>query len=161
LKLQVPASEDPVVVLIQAVKAFWAQMLETDKMVALAPYAQEHQQDNPLLLSLAKFPTRLSILKKYFTRAQPNMKGQTLYVSILMAHNTPYDEIMENIWWWLSEKKFGLWKWQVQSEMVKPVGYLLYSTRALEPKYMKELVERAVNHHKKARKFGRKLELGF
>ena len=78
-----------------------------------------------------------------------------------MAHNTPYDEIMENIRWWLSEKKFGLWKRQVQSETVKLVGYLLYSTRALEPEYMKELVERAVNCHKKERKFGRKLELGF
>jgi hypothetical protein len=161
VKLQVPASEDPVAALIQVAKAFWAQMIETDKTVALAPYAQEHQQDNPLLLSLAKFPTTLSVLKKYFTRAQPNTKGQTLYVSILMAHNTPYDEIMENIRWWLSEKKFGLWKRQVQSETVKPVGYLLYSTRALEPEYMKELVERAANRHKKARKFGRKLELGF
>jgi hypothetical protein len=98
LKLQVPASEDPVAALIQVAKAFWAQMIETDKMVALAPYAQEHQQDNPLLLSLAKFPTTLSVLKKYFTRAQPNTEGQILYVSILMAHNTPYDEIMENIW---------------------------------------------------------------
>jgi hypothetical protein len=161
LKLQVPASEDPVAALVQAAKAFWAQMIETDKMAALAPYAQEHQQDNPLVLSLAKFPTMLSILKKFFARAQPNTKGQTLYVSILMAHNTSYDEIMENIRWWLSEKKFGLWKRQVQAETVKPVGYLLYLMRALEPEYMKELVERAVNGHKKARKFGRKLELGF
>jgi hypothetical protein len=161
LKLQVLASKDPVAVLIQAAKAFWGQMMETDKMVALAPYAQEHQQDNPLLLSLAKFPTMLSMLKKYFTRAQPNTKRQMLYVSILMAHNIPYDEIMENIWWWLSEKKCGLWKQQVQSKTVKPVGYLLYSTRALEPEYMKELVERAINQHKKARKFGQKLELGF
>jgi hypothetical protein len=45
--------------------------------------------------------------------------------------------------------------------MVKPVGYLLYSTRALQPEYMKELVERAANGHKKARTFGQKLELGF
>jgi hypothetical protein len=110
LKLQVPASKDPVAALVQAAKAFWAQMIETDKTAALAPYAQEHQQDNPLVLSLAKFPTTLSVLKKYFARAQPNTKGQTLYVSILMAHNTSYDEIMENIRWWLSEKKFGLWK---------------------------------------------------
>jgi hypothetical protein len=99
-----------VAALVQAAKAFGAQMIETDKTVALAPYAQEHQQDNPRMLSLAKFPTTLSVLKKYFARAQPNTKGQALYVSILMAHNTAYDEIMENIWWWLSEKKFGLWK---------------------------------------------------
>jgi hypothetical protein len=41
LKLQVPASEDPVAALIQAAKAFWAQMIDTDKMVALAPWAEE------------------------------------------------------------------------------------------------------------------------
>jgi hypothetical protein len=78
-----------------------------------------------------------------------------------MAHNSPYEEIMENIQWWLGEKKFGLWKRQVQSETVKLVGYLLYSTRALEPEYMKQAVEKAVNQHKKVVKYRWKLELGF
>ena len=68
---------------------------------------------------------------------------------------------MENIRWWLSEKKFGLWKRQVQSETVKPIGYLLYSTWALEPEYMKQVVDEAVNRHKKAWKVRGKLELGF
>jgi hypothetical protein len=122
---------------------------------------QEHQQDNPLLIGATKFPTTLSVFKRYFSRAQPNTKGQILYVLILMAHNSPYEDIMENIRWWLGEKKFGLWKRHVQSETVKPVGYLLYLTRALEPKYMKQVVEKAVNQHKKALKYGRKLELGF
>jgi hypothetical protein len=161
LKIQVPASEDPVAALIQTTKAFWAQMMEIDKTAALAPWAEEHQHDNPVLLSLTRFPTTLSILKKYFARAQPNTKGQTLYVSILMAHNQSFDEIMENIRWWLSERKAGLWKRQVQSETVKPVGYLLYSTRALEPEYMKQVVEEAANRHKKAEKLGKKIELGF
>jgi hypothetical protein len=159
--MQVPASEDPVAALIQAAKAFWAQLVDTDKTAVLAPWAEEHQQDNPLLSNLARFPTTLGVFKKYFSRAQPNTKGQTLYVSILMAHNSPIEEIMENIRWWLSEKKFGLWKRQVQSETVKPVGYLLYSTRALEPEYMKQVVEEAVNSHKKAKKVRGKVELGF
>jgi hypothetical protein len=103
----------------------------------------------------------LGIFKKYFSRAQPNTKGQTLYVSILMAHNSPIEEIMENNWWWLSEKKFGLWKRQVQSETVNPIGYLLYSTRALEPEHMKQVVEEAVNRHKKAQKVRGKLDLDF
>ena len=145
LKLQVPASEDPVAALIQSAKAFWAQMVDTDKTAVLVPWAEEHQKDNPLLASLTKFPTMLGVFKKYFSRAQPNTRGQTLYVSILMAHNMPFSEIMENIRWWLSKKKFGLWKHQVQSESVKPISYLLYSTRSLEPEYMKQVVEKAVN----------------
>jgi hypothetical protein len=161
LKLTVLASEDPVAALIKATKAFWAQMMENDKTVALAPWAVEHHHDNLLILSLAKFPMMLSVLKKYFSRAQLNSKGQTLYVSILMAHNEPFEEIMENIRWWLSENKFSLWKRQVQSETVKQIGYLLYSTRALEPEYMKSVVEEAVNNHKKACKLRQKLELGF
>jgi hypothetical protein len=128
LKIQVPASDDPVSALIQTAKAFWALMMDTDNTAALAPWAEEHQQDNPLLLGLNRFPMTLSVLKKYFARAQPNTKGQTLYVSILMAHNQPFEEIMENIRWWLSERKAGLWKRQVQAETVKSVGYLLYST---------------------------------
>ena len=89
------------------------------------------------------------------------MRGQTLYVSILMAHNMPFSDIMENVQWWLSEKNFGLWKQQVQSETVKTIGYLLYSTHLLEPEYMKQIVEKAVNKHRQAHRYGKKLELGF
>jgi hypothetical protein len=78
-----------------------------------------------------------------------------------MAHNESFEEIMENIWWWLGEHKFGLWKRQVQSENVKSIGYLLYSTRALEPEYMKQVVEEAANAHEKARKLRQRIELGF
>jgi hypothetical protein len=161
VKLQVLASDNAVAALIQTAKAFWSQILETDKSAVLAPWAEEHQKDNPLLASLTKFPTTLGVLKKYFSRAQPNTSGQTLYMSILMAHDMPLSDIMENVRWWLSEKKFGLWKRQVQSETVKPIGYLLYSTRALEPEYMKQVVEKAVNRHRRALRYGCKLELGF
>jgi hypothetical protein len=161
LKLQVPPSDDAVTALIQMAKAFWAQVLEVDKAAALAPWLEEHQNDNPLLFNLMRFPMTLGLLKKYFSRAQPSTSGQTLYVSILMAHDVPFEEIMENVRWWLQEKKCGLWKRQVQSETVKQVGYLLYSTRALEPEYMKLLVEKAVNKDRRARRCGHKLELGF
>jgi hypothetical protein len=148
LKLQIPANEEAVSTLIQTAKAFWAQILDTDKSAALVPWAEEHQKENPLLFDLTRFPTTLGLLKRYFTRAQPSTSGQTLYVSILMAHDMSFPDIMENVRWWLIEKKFGLWKRQVQSETVKPVGYLLYSTRSLEPEYMKQVVEKAVNRHK-------------
>ena len=61
----------------------------------------------------------------------------------------------------MSEKKFGLWKRQVQSETVKMIGYLLYSTQSLEPEYMKQIVEREVNKYRSAHKYGKRLELGF
>ena len=89
------------------------------------------------------------------------MRDQTLYVSILMAHDMYFSDIMENVWWWLSEKKFGLWKQQVQSEKVKTIGYLLYSTQSLEPEYMKQIIEKAVNKHRHAHRYGERLELGF
>jgi hypothetical protein len=41
-------------------------MIEADKTVALAPWAEEHQCEHPLLSNLTKFPTTLSVLKKYF-----------------------------------------------------------------------------------------------
>jgi hypothetical protein len=131
LKLQIPASDEAVSTLIQTAKAFWAQILDTDKSAALVPWTVEHQKENPLLFDLTRFPTTLGLLKRYFTRAQPSTSGQTLYVSILMAHNIPFTDIMENVRWWLIEKKFGLWKRQVQSETVKPVGYLLYLNRSI------------------------------
>ena len=41
------------------------------------------------------------------------------------------------------------------------IGYFLYSTRSLEPEYMKQIVETAVNKHRNAHKHGQRLELGF
>ena len=89
------------------------------------------------------------------------MRDQTLYGSILMAHDMHFSDIMENVQWWLSEKKFRLWKRQVQSEKVKTIGYLLYSTQSLKPEYMKQIVEKAVNKHRHAHRYGERLELGF
>ena len=147
--------------LLQVAKAFRAQILARDNKAALFLWLEEHQHELPSLTSVEKFPSTLGNLRKYFSQAQPNIHGQTLYVSILMTHIMHFSDIMENVWWWLSEKKFGLWKRQVQSETVKTIGYLLYSTRSLEPEYMKQIVEKAVNKHKNAHRYGKRLELGF
>lgn len=161
VKLSVPANENAVATLIQTARTFWMQVLEADKAAALVPWAEEHQSENPLILNLLRFPTTPGLLKRYFSRAQPSTSSQTLYVSILLAHDLPFDEIMENIRWWLIERKCGMWRRQVQAETVKQIGYLLYSTRALEPEYMKPLVEKYVNRDKRSSRHGHKIELGF
>jgi hypothetical protein len=68
---------------------------------------------------------------------------------------------MENMRWWLNEKRYGMWKRQVQAESTKTVGYLLYSTRTLEPEYMKATVENIVNKDRRTHNKHKKIELGF
>jgi hypothetical protein len=161
IKLQVPESSDAVAMLVQVAKNFWTQILAVDKSAVLVPWTTDHQTDGSLVTSLTKFPNLLSPFRKYFPRTNPNTKGMTLYTSMLMAHNLPYEDIMENIRWWLNEKRYGMWKRQVQAESTKTVGYLLYSTRTLEPDYMKATVENIVNKDGRIHKKHKKIELGF
>jgi hypothetical protein len=104
IKLQIPESCDAVAMLVQVAKNFWTQILAVDKSAVLVPWATDHQMDGSLVTSLTKFPNLLSTFRKYFPRTNPNIKGMTLYTSMLMAHNLPYEDIMENIRWWLNEK---------------------------------------------------------
>ena len=68
-----------------------------------------------------------------------------MYTSLMLGHDMPFEEIKENLDWWLQENKFALWKRQLQAETTKTVGFLLYSMRTLEPDYMKMLLEETVN----------------
>ena len=68
-----------------------------------------------------------------------------MYTSLMLGHDMLFEEIKENLDWWLCEHKFALWKRQLQAETTKTISFLLYSRCTLEPDYMKILLEETVN----------------
>jgi hypothetical protein len=105
--------------IIQVVQGFWFQVKETDNRAVLVPWAAEHLGEHPLVTKMADFLMALMTFRKYFPRAQPRSEGLTLYTSILMAHDVSFEDMTENIGWWMKERNFGLWRRSIQAEVVK------------------------------------------
>ena len=75
-------------------------------------------------------------MKKYFQNANPRKNGGSYYLRVLIAFNKPFEEITEDIKWWLGENKSGMWVRKVQTERVTRLGYLLYSLRSMDEERM-------------------------
>jgi hypothetical protein len=94
-------------------QGFWFQVQDTDKEAVLVPWAVEHIGQHPLVMKMEEFPMALMNFQKYFPWAQPSSEGVTMYTSILMAHDMLFEDMMENIGWWMKERGFSLWHWMI------------------------------------------------
>jgi len=66
-------------------------------------------------------------------------------MSFLMAHNTLFEDIKEEVGWRWKEIKCMIWGRQCQAEYMKSVGYFLYSTRTMEPEFLQEKLTMITN----------------
>ena len=108
------------------------KLQEAEKDIVVLPYAAENSNLKPLKTFPGDIPSGISTLKKYFQNATPRMNGGSYYIRALLFYNKPFEEITEDIKWWLGEQKAGIWLRKVQEEKVANLGYLLYSLRTMD-----------------------------
>jgi hypothetical protein len=104
--------------MIQVAQGFWFHVMDTDSQAVLVPWAEENISQHHLVTKMAEFPTSLTNFRKYFPQAQPRMEGVTVYTSIFMAHDVPFEEMMENMGWWMKEREIGLYFFLWNKEIV-------------------------------------------
>ena len=108
------------------------KLQEAEKDIVVLPYAAENSNLKLLKTFPEDIPSGISTLKKYFQNATPRMNGESYYIRALLFYNKPFEEITEDIKWWLGEQKAGIWLRKVQEEKVANLGYLLYSLRTMD-----------------------------
>lgn len=131
LKVTAQGSSAADVELINAIKAVVTKMKEADKNLMILPYCKDDASLKPIL-GIKDIPESISKLKKYFQNASPRMHGGSYFLRTLLAYNTPFSELSEDIKWWLGEHKAGLWLRKVQTERTTWLGFLLYSLRSMD-----------------------------
>jgi hypothetical protein len=79
-------------------------------------------------------PETMGAFKTYFHQANPRVDGGFVYMRIWLGHNKDPAVLQDDLEWWQKSKKYGLYPRSVQAENIAVVGWLLYSTRAIDCK---------------------------
>ena len=137
LRVFVPESDNPVGTLKDTLTGILLQLQQADPAVAFCPYRME-DKELPLVTKLSNFPTDVSGMMSYFPGVTPSPKGRTNYCKILVAHTKSWESIKMNVSWWLQTEGHGIWQRVIQHENVDCMGWLMYSHRNIDLKYLKE-----------------------
>jgi len=140
LKVTMEPSDKAVSSPTAALKSLIKKLKEADPTLLIAPY-QERNQEERYLFGATGLPSTLTDIKKYFLGITPKSKGGACYARILLGHNRPVSEIMEDISWWLREQQAGLWKRPLQTEETVPKRWFLYSHQRIDLPVLQEHLE--------------------
>mmetsp|Transcript_18204 Transcript_18204/g.27767 ORF Transcript_18204/g.27767 Transcript_18204/m.27767 type:complete len:214 (-) Transcript_18204:1119-1760(-) len=109
--------------------------------MVVAPYKKEHQDMNHIH-GASTIPTMQSKLKRYFVGISPKTKGESCFARVLIGHNKPLTEIMEDLTWWLKEQKTGIWERPLQAEETTVKGWFSYSHRFINQEVLSEYLQK-------------------
>ena len=110
----------------------WLQELKNvDESIRVFPYLASNV-DKDVIHDPSNLPTRYTNFKQYFHDLRLQEKGGYQYFKILLGHTKPYEDINEDLQYWMRMKKHGFWKRQLTTESPKLVTALMYSTRNMD-----------------------------
>ena len=127
LRLNVPASQEADKTMIKMAKTFFSRAKEMDSSLTLFPWAVNSKQVK--VKDARSIPEQMGAFKTFFHQAQPKVIGGFVYMRVWLGHDKPFEELHEDLKWWMTEHKHGLYRRSVQAENTSPVGWLLCSTR--------------------------------
>jgi hypothetical protein len=160
LKLRIPPSTTPDKAVIQVTTAWFTKTIEYDTHAAVVPfYDSDETTSRRAIANPAKIPQGMGEFKKYFARAAPKVEGGDNYMSIALATDKPYDEIISDMGWWYKQHGHSLYKRGIQTERTKNIGWILYSTRAMDSKFMRDMFQKLVREWDVGKKQGLSLPI--
>lgn len=134
LRVKVAPSDDADNALTSALQLVFTRLYAADPTMAIYPWCDTDLTKVTSLLRAEDIPSSLRQLRQYFPRIRPRPAGGEIHTTIRLGHSEPYDSIIEDIGWWLNDKKHGLWPSPLQVETATTLGWLLYSTRDIDLK---------------------------
>ncbi|WP_288992759.1 hypothetical protein, partial [uncultured Marinobacter sp.] len=138
-----PSDTDAAGALHSALVAVYDQIKTLDKRLVIYPWKQEDATSPPIHLA-SEIPGRVSASKIYFNRARERANGGNLWVSIYCGHGKPFEELHEDIDWWLRANGFGWYSKTLQVENTKALGWLCYSTRTMDEETLTKAIYDAI-----------------
>jgi hypothetical protein len=110
-----------------------------DPMVQILPWSnmsskKSFSKDHP--------PSTIYELNEYLPRIKDIKSGNT-WGEMKLEHSTEWEELLNECGQWLSENSHGIYYKELQCEKTFPVGWLLWSFRAIDTRRLSEEIEKA------------------
>jgi hypothetical protein len=114
-------------------RKLYRQLKSIDSNICILPWKEADEQV-PLNLD-----EQLSLedLQLYFPRIQAIQQGET-YGDVRICHTVKWETIALGLGNWFKDTGTGLWRKKLQQEITRTIGYLLYSTRAINTDMLAE-----------------------
>lgn len=145
LKIHTEDSTDSMGTLLTAVGSIIEKFREHDSKLVFIPVRKIDQLPvTNRIISKAQLVPNLTQIQKFFPTLSPRRYKRNQYIDVLMGHSIPFEELINNVDWWLRENTHGLWKKKIQHEAVRYVGWLLFSHSNLNPGNLSDAVEESL-----------------
>lgn len=133
VKLTIPPAADPEKELMRKIKEFSCELFNADDSLVILPW-KSRNINKGLLTKAADLPTTLDAFRVYTKKiwaAKANVPATT-YFNLCMGHDMSLTDIKDDILDWLNSGKHGLYVEMLQKEDGLDIGWLLYSTQAID-----------------------------
>jgi hypothetical protein len=102
---------------------------EMDDTIVIYPWYKASK--NSKVQETRLIPEKMGSFKAYFHQANPRVDGGFVYMRVWIGHDKDPAMLKEDLNWWMRQQQFGMYPRSVQAENIAVIGWLLYSTRAM------------------------------
>ena len=134
LKLNIPASDNPLRKAISIIKDFISQLQESDENACIIPWLESDIPTTSIIEDATDVPSRLDDLLIFHPKiyaGRPQQQNIT-YVKVHIGHEEKFESINTDIKYWLMSGNHGLYYNMLQAETTEKIGWLLYSTKSID-----------------------------
>ena len=140
LMLTVQSSKEPDKCLSLVLQKWFNKMQELDKNFTVISWRKGDGPRFPIK-EAKSIPNVISKLRIYFHRIQARSAGGRVFADVFVHHSIPMDDLKGDMEWFLKENQMAIYKKQLQVEETAQLGWLLYSTQALDNVTLSKAIE--------------------
>ena len=132
-KINLPSSSSPDNTLKNIFKEFFSLVKKADNKAVLLPW-KETELKKDSIRNINDLPTNMFKLKTYFGNFYTPKKDtkKTVYANVYIGFFIPIEDLRGEIMDWTKECGHGLYKKMLQVDSSTEIGWLLYTTKAMD-----------------------------
>lgn len=140
LMVNTQSSKEPDKCLALVLQKWFNKMQELDKKFTVISWRKGDGPRFPIK-EAKSIPNVISKLRIYFHRIQARSAGGRVFADVFVHHSIPMDDLKGDMEWFLKENQMAIYKKQLQVEETAQLGWLLYSTQALDNDTLSKAIE--------------------
>jgi hypothetical protein len=133
-KITIPSTNKPEETLISIFSEFFQELKKLDDKLVILPW-KTNDRSNETISKEANLPTSIKQIRGYLNRFYIGKNQNqiiTTYPGVQIGYDRQFSEIRSDLQYWLNAGNHGLYERMLQVENSSEIGWLLYSTKAMD-----------------------------
>lgn len=151
IRLWIPHSDNRVNAVYNVCKGYLRALITADATSGLIPNFERNRYTHEALVDPDKLPIKLSGIKVFFADwnfpRNTGDRGYYIYPHIYVGHTVEIEDLKADLYDWTQEpyNEHGFYVKMLQKELVREIGFLLYSTQAQDAGELRDRMKEDLN----------------